>query len=884
MADAAGADATPLMAQYLAIKAQHPDCLLFYRMGDFYELFFADAERAAEALDITLTKRGVHQGEPIPMAGVPAHAAESYLARLIRKGFRVAICEQTEDPALAKKRGAKAVVARAVTRIVTPGSITEEALLEPKTANRLVAIGLGADQAAIAAIDLSTGAFDLLASAPADLLADLSGLSPSEILVAESDIAAAAIKGLADLGRGIIARVGRFTARRGEEALRRAFGLSDLGALPDLADVDLIAIALLLDYVDHVQAGAPIEARLPRRLDRGGFLQIDPATRNALEILVSSRQTREGSLIAAIDETLTGAGARLLADRLARPLRDNAAIERRLDEVAFLRANSPLRAELRQVLKNAGDLDRARTRLALDRGGPRDLIAIERALRAGDAAAALLLTAPGGPLPRDLREASLGLSLISTPALAALVDDIGRMIVEDAPPLAKAGGFVRGGADAGLDGARSLRDDSRRVIAGLQARYAEESGVALKVKHNNVLGYFLEAPVGKAEALLRPPLSSLFVHRQTMADALRFSTVELADLDARIARAGEEALAREIALFEDLRQRVGAQSDAIAAAAAALAALDVAQGLADYAERAEAVRPIVENSARFELDSGRHPAVEAGLAAKSERFTPNGLALDGSGAHAPRLAFVTGPNMAGKSTFLRQAAILTILAQAGSFVPAKHFRLGLCDRVFARVGASDDLARGRSTFMVEMVETAAILTQATEKSLVIVDEVGRGTSTYDGLAIAWAAAEHLHDVNRCRTLFATHYLELTLLADRLDSAANLSLRAKEWQGELVFLHDVAKGPADRSYGVEVGKRAGLPGAVVRRAREVLRRLEKARSADALEAMPLFAEAVADEPFAPPSAALALLAEIDPDRLSPREALEWLYRLKAATSA
>jgi len=863
------------MEQYLAAKAQHPDALLFFRMGDFYELFFADAEKAAACLDITLTRRGQHGGDPIPMAGVPWHQAEGYLARLVRGGFTVAICEQVEDPAEARKRGAKAIVRREVVRLVTPGTLTEEGLLEPRAANRLAAAGFAGDGAAIAWADVSTGAFEVLACPPGALGEALAALAPAELLAAEPDAQRPPIlQALEQSGAALTIRPGpKADPRHGERRAQALFAVATLEGFGQFGAAELAAIGLLIDYVELTQAGAAPRLAPPRRAAAAGVMAIDAATRASLEIDRSVRGGREGSLLAAIDRTVTAPGGRLLGERLTRPSLDLAEITARHEAAAFFVDRSELRASMREALKAAGDPARALTRLALGRGGPRDLACLAQALCVGEQLAALLA---GLSPPSEISHACTALALVGNPGLHRLVLLLGQALGEALPLLARDGGFIRAGFDSVLDEARTLRDDSRRVIAALQAEYAARTGLPLKVRHNAVLGYHIDATPRQAEALSG---RTEFIHRQTTASSVRFTTTELAELDARIARAGEAALARELTLFRQFAQDAAAEEAAIRAAAEALAVLDVAGANAEWAVEADAVRPELDEGAALIAEGLRHPVVEKALAREGKRFTPNDVRLDADGALGPRLLLVTGPNMAGKSTYLRQIALASILAQAGCFVPAARLKLGLADRVFSRVGASDDLARGRSTFMLEMVETAAILHQAGPKALVILDEIGRGTATFDGLAIAWAAAEHLHDVNGCRAVFATHYHELTVLPDRLAAAANANLRAREWKGDLVFLHEVQPGAADRSYGVQVARLAGAPKRVVERARALLARLEAGKSGRS-EPDTLSLLDAAPPGAAEPSVLEMALMEIDPDALTPREALEALYRLKA----
>ena len=881
------------MAQYLSIKARHEDAMLFFRMGDFYELFFDDAVQASKVLGITLTSRGEYEGKPIPMAGVPYHAAEGYLARLIKAGCRVAVCEQTESPAEAKKRGSKSIVNRDIVRIVTPGTLTEDALLPANQDQALaaIAIGGGGAEAAIAVCDVSTGRFDVSALAANTLADSLMAYPLSELLVSEGDIDKPAIANATALSTAPVTfRPARSaTYKSGEALLKETFGIAALEALGDFGRAELAAIGLLLDYVKLTQAGSDIRLDPPIRARAEGYLAIDPATRTSLEIDRSMRGDRDGSLLGTIDRTVTAPGARLLASRLSRPCVDRVEIDARYDAVAWFADDRDAVESVRASLKAAPDLERARTRLRLGRGGPRDLAAIGRALTAAHEAASQL-TASSAGLPHKIDEAVAALDLGKDKDLATLARDLETALSENPPTLARDGGFVAPGWDEALDEARGLRDDSRQIIAALQARYADETGItALKIKFNNVLGYFVDVPARYGDPLMKPPLSETFIHRQTLASNVRFSTQELSELAGRLSRAEDEAKAREMSVFEGFCERIDALNSPLSRTAGAIADLDVAAASAEWAFEVDAIRPVLTEETTFHATGLRHPVVEAALKKDGKGFTANDLGLSAEGDFGTRLLLVTGPNMAGKSTYLRQAALAVILAQAGLFVPARSLTLGLVDRIFSRVGASDDLARGRSTFMVEMVETAAILNQATERSFVIMDEVGRGTSTWDGLAIAWAAVEHLHSVNKARALFATHYHELTKLVEDLPGAANASLRAKEWKDDLVFLHEVQAGPADKSYGVQVAKLAGLPKKAVKRAAQILKQLEA--EPDAPENLPLFAAAslapITDEENADqiigPSESDLLLQQIDPDSLTPREALDLLYRLKSLGS-
>jgi DNA mismatch repair protein MutS len=875
----AAAFATPAMAQYLASKRAHPDCLLFYRMGDFYELFFEDAVKAAKALDIALTKRGQHGGQDIPMCGVPAHAMDGYLAKLIRNGFKVAVCEQMEDPAEAKKRGgAKAVVRREVIRVVTPGTITEDALLDARRHNYLAALADAGGEIGLAWLDMSTGDFHTQPISAVELGAALARLDPGEILLADRLLRDAKLFELFDDWKSALSPLPnpRFDSDNGRRRLEKLFGVQALEGFGGFSRAELAAAGALVDYVETTQQGKLPRLSPPKRLARGAVLEIDAATRRNLELMRSLGGERQGSLLSAIDRTRSGAGARLLAAWLAAPLTEPAGIAARQDMVAYFVAQEDLRGALRERLRRVPDMERALSRLSLGRGGPRDLAAVRDALIEAAALRQQLESPPKlGALP-----AALAATVRSLGHQAELVDRLTRALAVELPLIARDGGFIAPRYEPELDELRMLRDASRRLIVDLESRYRSETGIsALKIRHNNVLGYYIETTATHADKLLKD--TARFIHRQTMASAMRFTTVELGDLEQRIATAADKALAIELALFADLVGEVTARAEAIALAAGALATLDVAAALAALAVEGRYCRPLVDGSTAFDIKGGRHPVVEQALQRHaSGSFVANDCDL----SESQRLWLVTGPNMAGKSTFLRQNALIVLLAQMGSFVPAASAHIGAVDRLFSRVGAADDLARGRSTFMVEMVETAAILNQATGRSLVILDEIGRGTATFDGLSIAWAALEHLHEINRCRALFATHYHELTSLAAKLPALAPHAMRVKEWQHEIVFLHEIAPGAADRSYGIHVAKLAGLPPAVVARAESVLETLEQGEQAGALarlaDDLPLFSATVKQAgPEKGHSELEQALAAINPDELTPKDALELLYRLR-----
>ena len=895
----AGNDAvTPLMAQYLEIKAQNDGYLLFYRMGDFYELFFDDAARAAAALDIALTKRGKHLGEDIPMCGVPVHAAEQYLEKLIRKGFRVAVCEQVEDPAEAKKRGSKAVVRRDVVRLVTPGTLTEDSLLEARSANILAALGRAGGQWALASADMSTGEFRVGTVGADGPGTELARLSPRELLTPDSLFADPEIAPqLSAPGVALTPLpAAKFDSGAGGRALCALYGVATLDAFGAFTRAELSAAGALVGYLELTQKGKlPALQRLVRQASNS-FMAIDAATRRNLELSQTLSGSRAGSLLGTIDCTVTAAGARELGARLAAPLTDPGTIVRRQDAVACLVGADDLRARLRESLRHAPDLARALGRLSVGRGGPRDLGALRDGIQSARALRDLLgdLDDPLAQSPGELREIAAHLR-DGVAAVSSLSDALSHLLAAELPLLVRDGGFIAARAHAPLDEVRALRDESRRVIASLERRYREQSAVAaLRIKHNGVLGYFIEVTPQHADKLQTGENRALFHHRQTIGSAVRFSTDELASLASRIAEAADQALAIERMLFEEMSAAALAAAEPLGRIADALARLDVAAALAELAVKRRYVRPVVDSGAALAIVRGRHPVVEEALAAAhAGPFVANDCNLSGDGPEngLGRLWLVTGPNMAGKSTFLRQNALIVVLAQMGSFVPAESAHIGVVDRLFSRVGAADDLASGRSTFMVEMVETAAILNQATPKSLVILDEIGRGTATFDGLAIAWATAEHLHEQNRSRALFATHYHEMTALSERLPGLACVTMRVSEWNDSIVFLHEVAPGTADRSYGIHVAKLAGLPGPVIARAQAVLSALEEGREGHKplarIDDLPLFAHQLpAPAAAAPtgPNAVETALAALDPDTLSPRAALEALYALKEKLAA
>ncbi|WP_323991206.1 DNA mismatch repair protein MutS [Nguyenibacter sp. L1] len=876
--------ATPAMAQWFSLKAEHPEALLFFRMGDFYELFFSDAEAAAGALDIALTARGTHGDMPIPMCGVPVGAAPSYLARLIRRGFRVAVAEQTEPPRKPGKGGPKGPLARAVVRLVTPGTLTEDELLEAGRQNLLVAVAPRAGRGAashgwgVAWIDISTGTFET-ASIGGERLVDLLGrLDPAEILAA----------GEIELGDFASRRAPATVTPQAATARKRVaetFQAASLDAFGTFSDEEAVAAAMALDYIRRSQAGRMPRLSRPHPHEDGGILGLDPATRASLDLLRTREGGSEHTLLASVGRTVTAPGSRLLAEWIAAPLTRGAAIAARQDGWCWLVQEGGVRAALRQALRGAPDIARALGRLSLGRGLPRDAASVRDGLAIARRIARALADGRTAP-PALVADAASHLG-----EATALEARLNQALAEDLPARLEDGGVIAPGFDGELDAERALRDDSRRIIAGLQNDYAQKFGLAsLKIRHHAQLGYVIEIPAAAAGRLRE---RSDLILRQGTASAARFSTDELVGLDRRIAEAAERAAARERLIFAALVREI-LDDPGPPAIAGALARLDVLQSCADLAAGGLWCRPEVTDDDAFTLTACRHPVVEAALP-RSERFTPNDCVLE----PAQRVMLLTGPNMAGKSTFLRQTALAVILAQAGLPVPAKAARIGVVDRLFSRVGASDDLARGRSTFMVEMTETAAILNQAGPRSLVVVDEIGRGTATLDGLAIAWSVLEAMHSTLRCRSIFATHFHELAELAESLPRLSPHTMSVREWKGQVVFQHEVVPGSARRSWGVHVARLAGVPEPVVRRAARLLAGLEKDRAVGA-RPLPLFSagEARANDVGAKeagakdvettqsgpddaglPDAVRDMLDRMNPDELTPRTALDMVYALK-----
>ena len=869
---------TPMIAQFLKIKSEYPDALLFYRMGDFYELFFDDAIAAATALDISLTKRGKHLGEDIPMCGVPHHASENYLLTLIRKGFRVAVCEQLESPAEAKARGSKSVVNRGVVRLVTSGTLTEESLLSARENNYLSAFAILRDESAFAWVDVSTGDFHVQNCPRISFGPMLAQLNPAEILISESNYENF-LEQTKEFGSTLTSlSPASFDSTSGIKRLCDLFKVNSIDGFGSFSRSEISALGAIIDYLEITQKGKLPALKIPIKENLENFVQIDSSTRRNLELTQTLSGSKNGSLLRVIDRTVTGPGARLLEKRLSSPSTCIKTITPRLDSIDVFKSNNMLRMEIQNTLKQTADMERAFLRISLDRGGPRDFLAIRDSLEKGQDLSKSLINLNSNLI----EEAEKNLN--GNEKIIALLKDV---FSDSAPLLARDGGFIRSGFNVKLDDIKKLRDDGRQIISSMQAQFSSMTGIgSLKIKYNNVLGYFIETPATHAKKMLGEEFSNTFIHRQTTANAVRFTTLELSEIETKILNAGGRALSLELEIFEQTKIKILEFSENILLAAKALAEIDLAVALANIAVSENWCRPKLDTSRKFKIIEGRHPVVEAALQKEpSGVFIANNCDLSAGSDGDKPIWLLTGPNMAGKSTFLRQNAIIALMAQIGSFVPAESAEIGIIDQLFSRVGASDDLARGRSTFMVEMVETAAILNQAGENALVILDEIGRGTATYDGLSIAWATLENLHNINKCRALFATHYHELTGLTVSLPGLMNATVSVREWEGDIIFLHEVRKGAADRSYGVQVAKLAGIPQTVINRATEVLEKLENndqdGKTQTLIDELPLFN--ISPSNLVKPDTTSSVeieLKSIHPDELTPKDALSLIYKLKA----
>ena len=887
--------ATPMMQQYLAVKAQHQDCLLMYRMGDFYELFFDDAIIASKALDIALTHRGTYMGRQVPMCGVPYHAFSSYMPKLVRQGFKVAICDQMESPEEAKKRGYKAVVKREVSRIITAGTLTEDNLLNGSFNNYLMSVvfvdGLE-PKISIALTDISTGEFTIYSfdeNSVSELLSITVVKNPAEIIMSEDERDNDKLESFISQFKSKIVFKPHtfFDSINSRKNICDVFHVAEVSVLGNFSEQEICAQGAILNYIYLTQIGQVPNISKPHKESNSDILQIDAFSVKNLEIFenINDDTTKSSNLFAVMDKTKTPMGKRALKHALSSPLANVGEINKRLNIVDFFFNNQNLIDEIRDILSQVFDIQRIVSRISCNRAGPRDLLNIGETLQVLPTLKTLLLTAIETSLDNPLK------SIIDDiKDFSSLAHNIQNAIIDEPPLITRDGGFIKQGYHPILDEYKSLSQNTKQVILDLQAKYSLETSVLnLKIKYNNLAGYFIEVPTKQATALLSP--DSGFTHKQTLVNCVRFTTPELSEIEQKILVAQDKCLSLELSLFDELCKSILDRVDDINLLSDAIAKLDLYSSLALLASLNDYVKPVVDDSLCFEIIDGRHPVVEANLKPQNISFIPNDCVLENSGENS-KLWILTGPNMAGKSTFLRQNAIITIMAQIGSFVPAKSAHIGVVNRLFSRVGASDNLARGQSTFMVEMSETATILNQADERSFVILDEIGRGTATFDGLSIAWAVLEYLNNINRCRGIFATHYHELTSAISKMKNVSAHTMEIKEYKGDVVFIHKVGVGVADKSYGIHVAKIAGIPEEVVTRASQLLENFE---SDDAVSSSKKLVQKIDDMDlfsYTPKSESIRKseddeklrrlrdkLKGINPDDLSPKSALSIMYEIK-----
>ncbi len=822
---------TPVMEQYLNLKAQYKDHLLFYRLGDFYELFFDDAIKAAKLLNIVLTKRGNSCGQEIPMCGVPAHSSESYLHKLIDLGFKVAICDQLETADEAKKRGYKSIVKRDVVRVVTPGTIIEDSLLEDKSNNYLASIVEQNDEYAISWLELSTGKFFHTLTSLKALDSDLLRISPRELLISEKFTEDEKIRSILKNYKISITQHAQsfFEYSKSHRTLCEFYKIRELGSIGNFSKVEIMACGALLEYVRVTQRGSIPRLEFPKTYKQQNFMLIDTSARRNLELFSTQFGEKKGSLISVIDHTVTASGGRLLKQMLASPLACSKAINLRLSTAQFFVNNHDSRRKIREILSNIPDIERSLSRLILGRGSPKDMnllkIGLGKTLELSEFLCKIE-SGENGSLPQqyviqtEIQPASrAGITVKSDESeLSTIHKSLGNhkdlfellnsAILDNTLSSVKEGGFIHSKYNSELSELSYILNNSNKLVTKLRESYRDLTGIAaLKILHNNILGYYVEVSANHKIT------SDIFIHRQSLANSMRYTTNELKELENKILTARDAAIGLEMKIFSELCSEVAKESEKIALAANALAKLDIRTAFAELAVQNNYVKPIIDDSKEFNICSGRHPVVEV-----NDKFIANSINLAG-------IHLITGPNMAGKSTFLRQNALIAILAHMGSFVPAESAHIGVIDKIFSRVGATDNITAGYSTFMVEMIETATIVNQATDRSLVILDEIGRGTGVYDGLSIAQAGIEHIHNVNKCRAIFATHYHELTKVSKYLKNVKCFCVKIREWNGEVIFLHEVIEGIADESYGIHVAKLAGFPDSVLNRASEVFEELK-----------------------------------------------------------
>ena len=869
-----GANITPMMQQYLSVKEQYKDYMLFYRMGDFFELFFDDAITASKALDIILTRRGKAQGADIPMCGVPAHSHESYLNKLIKLGFKVAICEQVESPEEAKqKRGYKAVVKREVTRVITPGTLTEDTLLDAASSNYLLSLNLCKDgNLAICWCDISTGEVNFSSVKHENLFSEIERISPKEIIINDEILSVRELSDFVSHYRKILSAHSKsfFGADKSERKIKTAFGTTTLDSFGKIEKEELGAIGALIEYLEITQVGKLPRLSNPKRSEEKTFLEIDSASFNNLEIFNSAEGN---SLFSILNEAKTNAGARLLRKLMARPLIDKNKIEKRLDAVEFFKNNPETLESIREVLKTIPDFERILSRIHLNRSTPRDLAALRDGLKSTLKLSEIFSFSNSIKTPTEIKE-----QLDNISNFDSLINLLDNAITEFPPINMNEGGFIKSGFNPKLDDYRNIRQNSEKIKNDLQEKYIKESGInSLKIKENNVIGMFIEITSVHLEKI-----PTNFIHRQTTANYVRYTTEDLRKVENEIINSANYAINLELEIYQNLRNEINLFSEKIAKTSVSISYIDVFCGFAFLAEKNNFSKPEISNNLDFIVEEGRHPIVEQSIKIQKEKqeFIGNSLSLTLN----EKIWLLTGPNMSGKSTFLRQNALIAIMAQLGCFVPAKKVKLGIIDKIFSRVGASDNLAKGHSTFMVEMIETASILNNATEKSFVILDEIGRGTATFDGLAIAWSVLEHMHDNLRARCLFATHYHELNSLTEELKNLACYTTQIKEWNNDIIFMHKIIAGKASQSYGVHVAKLAGVPKNVIERANEILSilvRENRSNSSDIISnSLPLFNNKNDSKTEEDPqkNRILNQLKSLDTNNISPIQALNLLVEL------
>lgn len=860
---------TPMMQQYKAIKEDCKDCLLLYRLGDFYELFYEDAKIAAKVLEITLTRRGKDGALEVPMCGVPFHAAENYIAKLVNAGFKVAICEQTETPIDAKKRGYKAIVNREIIRILTPGTLIEENLLNPKHSNYLLAISFF-ENYAISWVDITSGEFFTKNITLTELSAELTRLCPSEILI--SDTLYNKDNNLNKLLEEVrnkltIQPANIFDSSRGVNSLLKYFDISSLDSYGVFSKAQLIASGALTEYLQIThRADLPLLNSL-KIADSSNIMLLDAATKRNLEITTTLNGSYQGSLLYHIDQTVTSGGARMLEHFVANILTDADIINERLNKVEFFYERKELRENIRKELEQVNDLERSISRIVMNRGGPRDLIIIKNTLINSHNILEIIYDHCNSEL--DLfRE--LGINFEKLENFENLERELSDALLDTNVNLARDGGFIKPTFNPRLTEIYNLKLNGKDLINNLRDQYRVLSSISnLKIEENNVIGFYIEVATSQAPKLD----SNIFLHRQTLSNVARFSTIELKQLENDLVNANELYLRFEIEIYEELVNKIVTNAHKLKELAKTLAELDLFISLAKIADEKKYTKPIVDNSNDFIIKCGRHPVIENYV----QDFAVNDCNLSNN----ENLWLITGPNMAGKSTYLRQNALITILAQIGSFVPANFAHIGVVDRIFSRIGAADDLAKGHSTFMIEMIEAATIMNQATKSSFIILDEIGRGTATYDGLAIAWSILEYIHNKIKAKTIFATHYHELTNLATNLSGLRCYTIKVEEWKGKIIFMHQVIPGKANRSYGVYVAKLAGIPNLIIKRANEILELFENSQETRNLflqeSKMPLFsfyAEKKEEQ-----RSIEQKINELVLEEITPKQALEILYELK-----